>query len=58
MSQINSDTVDIEQQQERIRRNNIKCKRKITLVKKCAEIAQLCNLKIALVIFDPKKNEM
>ena len=40
------------------RRNNVKCKRKLTLIKKCNEIAQLCNLKISLSMFDPEKNEL
>ena len=34
------------------------CKRKTTLVKKCNEIATLCNLKISLFIYDPEKQEL
>ena len=49
---------EIAAQMTRIRRINIKCKRKSTLIKKCSEIASLCQLKMCLVLFDENKNEL
>ena len=38
--------------------NNMKCKRKKTLINKCKELHQICGLKIALILFDEDKNEL
>lgn len=37
---------------------NTKCKRKRGLIKKCTEIASLCNLKVTLVIYDKHMNSI
>ena len=38
------------------RRQTIKCQRKKNLIKKCHELAKLCNLKINLVIYNQEAN--
>ena len=38
------------------RRQTIKCQRKKNLIKKCYELAKLCNLKINLVIYNQEAN--
>lgn len=38
------------------RRQTIKCQRKKNLIKKCYELAKLCNLRINLVVFNEEAN--
>ena len=40
------------------KRSNVKSKRSRNLVKKCDQLAQLCGLKITLVIFDANLNQL
>ena len=43
---------------DRLKRINLKSKRKKTLIKKAIEISQMCQVDVLLVINDPEMNKM